>query len=217
MPRFDTILFDLDGTLLYTLPDMCDSLNHALSTYGRPARTLEEVRGFVGNGVRRLVARALPLGEEDPAFADVYAEYSRHYAVHREDKTAPYTGIDALLDALCERDIACAVVTNKTHSDADAMVRRIFGSRIRLTVGKKDGYAPKPAIDAVEDVLAQLGAERDRALYVGDSEVDFQTAQNAGIACALVSWGYRDRAELEKLNAPWLADSPKELLQFIIG
>lgn len=215
MPRYDTILFDLDGTILYTLPDIAASLNHALTLYDRPVQPIEAVRSFIGNGTRRLVARALPKGEEDEVFSAVCEEHARYYAAHWQDETRPYPGIEALFAELKRRGIALGVVTNKTHSDACAMIRSLFGTTVDITIGKKDGCRPKPAPDAVDAAIKELHTARERTLYVGDSEVDFQTAQNAGMDCVLVSWGYRDRDILEKLPAPALIDAPEELLKYL--
>ena len=215
MPRYDTLLFDLDGTILYTLPDIAAALNHALALYDRPVQPIEAVRSFIGNGTRRLVARALPKGEEDEAFAAVCEEHARYYAVHWQDETRLYPGIAELFAELKRRGIALGVITNKTHSDACAMICSFFGSAVDITIGKKDGCRPKPAPDAVDAALRELNAVRERTLYVGDSEVDFQTAQNAGMDCALVSWGYRDREVLEKLAASALIDAPEELLKYL--
>ena len=216
MPRFDTILFDLDGTLLHTIPDMLTSLNRALRMYGRPERTLEDLRRYIGNGVRKLVSRALPDGENDPLYETIFAEYSRWYVVHSLDTTTPYDGILPLLEELRARGISLCCVTNKPHSDAVPLIMKRFNALIPCVVGKKEGRQPKPAPDAVEEALSILGAKRETTLYVGDSEVDYETAENTGLSCVLVSWGYRNRDVLEKLPALGLIDRPEELLRYIL-
>ena len=214
MPRFDAVLFDLDGTLLYTLPDMRLALNRALERFGHPPRTLEEVRSFVGNGVRRLVERALPPGAEADADG-VYRCYSEWYSLHGQERVEYYPGIRETLAALRARGIRTGVVTNKTHADADAMIRRFFGGDVDVTEGKREGRPTKPDPRALRDAMALLGAGPERTLYVGDSGVDAETAKNAGVACALVSWGYRDRAELARCGALAVADTAEELLNLI--
>ena len=213
--RFDSVLFDLDGTLLYTLPDMRAALNRALALNGFPERTLPEVRSFVGNGVRKLIERAVPEGDGNPRFEAVWQEYNTYYALHGCDTTAPYPGVPELLDALRTRGVRTAVVTNKTHSDAEPMIRRFFGDRIGLTGGKTPEYATKPAPDSLLAALAALGTVPARALYVGDSGVDAQTARNAQVACVLAAWGYWDRDRLEACPALGLISAPAELLTYL--
>ncbi len=217
MKLYDFVIFDLDGTLLYTLPDLTGSLNAALTACGYPPRTPEETRLFVGNGVRRLVARGLPGGTENPQYEAVYAAFAAHYAVHGCDRTVPYPGILPLLDGLNGRGVGTAVVSNKNDSDAGPMIRRFFADRIAVTIGKKPEYGVKPAPDAVWEAMARLGAAAERTVYVGDSEVDFATAQNAGLDCVLVSWGYRERDALAALGAAGLIDEPAELLTYVRG
>ena len=215
MAQFDTVLFDLDGTLLNTLRDIADSLNYALARNGQPVRSREEVRAFIGRGIRMLVAQALPQGERDPRYEAIMADYRAHYAVHGCDQITVYPGIKPLLHKLRERGTALAVVTNKPHSDALPMIGKYFGALLPLTVGKKPEAAAKPAPDSVLAAMKILGADPARTLYVGDTEVDLQTAQNAGIPCVLVSWGYRDRAQLETLGALAVIDAPEELYPFV--
>jgi len=214
MGSIRTVLFDLDGTLLYTLPDMRRALNHALALRGFPPRTMEEVRSFVGNGVRRLVERGLPPGAEAAAEA-VYRDYEAYYAVHGQEHVEYYPGIRELLSALRARGIRLGVVTNKTHAAAESMIRRFFGDTMDVTEGKREGRPTKPSPEAVWDAMAALGAERTSTLYVGDSAVDARTAENAGIGCVLASWGYRDRAELESCGALGVIDRAEQLLYCI--
>ena len=214
MNRFDAVLFDLDGTLLYTLPDMRDALNRALTRYGHPARTLEEVRSFVGNGVRKLVERSLPPGAAADA-EKVYRAYEEWYALHGQDHVEYYPGVREMIAALRSRGIRTGVVTNKTHPDAAAMIEKFFGGAMDVTEGKRDGRPTKPSPESVWDALDRLGVSRDRALYVGDSGVDAETAKNAGLACVLVSWGYRDRRELERYGVLGVIDQAAELLNYI--
>ena len=211
--RFETVLFDLDGTLLYTLPDMALALNRALTLHGHPPRTLREIRSFVGNGVRKLVERSLPAGAED--METVYQDYEAWYSLHGADHVEFYSGVPELIASLRERGIRTGVVTNKTHPAAEAMIRRFFGDGMDVTEGKRPGRPTKPSPDAVWDAMAALGAQRETTLYVGDSGVDAETARNAGIRCVLADWGYRDRAELERCGALAVISRPAELLKYL--
>ena len=215
MKRFKTVLFDLDGTLLNTLTDLADCLNRSLQKHGQATHTEDQVRSFVGWGMRLLLIQALPGGEDNPLYAPIMADYRSDYSLHGQDHVAIYEGIEPVLAALKERGVTIAVVTNKPEKDAAPMIRRFFGDTFPLVVGKRPENEPKPAPDSVLIAMEALGAERDSTLYVGDTEVDFQTAQNAGIPCALVEWGFRTRAELDALGAFAVIAKPEELLSLI--
>ena len=214
MRRFDTVLFDLDGTLLDTLDDLFDSVNHILAENHLPLRTRAEVRRFLGNGSRRLVEQALPGQVEDARFDQLFNAYKLWYNDHCTDRTRPYPGTEALLSALAQADIATAIVSNKHAAATEALNARFFHAGV--AVGQRDELPPKPAPDLAYLALERLGRGRERAVYVGDSEVDFQTAQNAGLPCILVSWGFRDRAELERLQPLHLVDTQAELLDLLL-
>ena len=214
--RFDTVIFDLDGTLLYTLEGLHQSINFALRRHGLAELSLAETRRFVGNGSRKLVERALK-GVGDAALAEaVHESYCAHYSLHAHEGTRPYEGIPEMLDALRARGMKLGVVSNKPDCDAVPMIERYFGERIAVTIGKKPGYNPKPDPRAVREAMGKLGTTAERTLYVGDSDVDFFTADNAGTACALVSWGYRDLDELERCGALAVVHSAAELTAFIL-
>ena len=188
--RFDAVIWDLDGTLLDTLEHLAASVNAAMAAFGYPARSLDEVRQMVGNGVSNLVLRALPEGrKEDHAAA--LAVFRAHYAEHYADATRPYPGIIEAVDALCARGVAMAVVSNKLDAVTKALCRLHFGGRIGVVIGDRPGLPRKPAPDSVRLALAQLRADPARAVYVGDSEVDIATARNAGLPCVSVGWGFR--------------------------
>ena len=205
------ILFDLDGTLLNTLEDLTDSTNAALASFGHPARTLEEVRRFVGNGAANLIAQAVPEGC-DPA--PVLKAFQAYYPAHCQIKTKPYEGIPELLAALRRAGVRTAVVSNKPDETTRTLAARFF-PELDGALGQRDGVAAKPAPDMVQAVLSRLGAEPGQALYVGDSEVDVDTARNAGLAMIGVSWGFRGRAALESAGAPAVADTPAQLLELL--
>ncbi len=213
---YQTVIFDLDGTLLYTLDDLAAAVNHALATHGYPLRERGEVRRFLGRGIRNLMERSVPEGVEGEAFEAAFTTFREYYQLHSLDHTRPYEGIPELLDTLGRENVRCAIVSNKVDSAVQPLCQRYFDGQVALAVGERPGVRKKPAPDAVEAALSQLGADTASAVYVGDSEVDFQTAVNAGLPCILVSWGYRDRSELEALGAP-IAGTPTELLQLLRG
>ena len=183
---YQLAIFDLDGTLLDTLADLRQGLNYALSTQGFAPRTLPEVRAFVGNGIRKLIERAVPAGTDEAQIEAVFEAFNPYYAVHCADFTTPYPGISELLRQL----------------QADGVVGLLAAS-----AGAKDGVRKKPCPDAVFEVVRQLGAEELRAVYIGDSEVDVATARNAGMPCISVSWGFRDRDVLVNAGAETICDS----------
>ncbi len=196
MRRFDTVLFDLDGTLLDTLEDICGAANHTLRELGYPERTLAEMRRFVGNGAEMQMRRSLGADADEETVAKALALYKPYYAAHCQIKTKPYAGVLELMAALKAEGFRLAVVSNKP----DEAVRPLVAQRRR-----------KPAPDMVNDALAALGADKSRAVYVGDSEVDIETARNAGIPCISVTWGFRDREQLLEAGAAELAADAGEL------
>ena len=196
MRKYDLAIFDLDGTILYTLEDLKNSLNYALTSHGYPARTLEEVRRFVGNGVRKLVERGAPAGT-DPAELDrLYETFHVHYKQHDLDNTRPYEGIASLLERLRAAGLRLAVVSNKVDYGVKDLCGRFFPGAFDVAIGERPGVGKKPAPDMVNEALAQTGADRARAVYIGDSEVDVQTARNAGMDEIIVAWGFRTAEEL---------------------
>ena len=212
--RFDTVIFDLDGTLLYTLEGLHQSVNHALRVHGLPELTIAETRRFVGNGSVKLIERAAKGAADD--LAALHETYCDHYTRHAAEGTRPYDGVPEFLDALRAAGIKTAVVSNKPDRDAVPMIAQYFGDRIAVTIGKKPEYEPKPAPRAVWEAMEKLGADKGRALYVGDSDTDYFTAKNAGIPAVLVSWGYRDRDELEGCGALAVVHSVAELRSLIL-
>lgn len=209
------VVFDLDGTLLDTLEDLKNAVNVALSCNEMPERTLEEVRRFVGNGVRKLMIRAVPEGEANPEFEATFSDFKKYYASHCNVKTSLYPGIRLLLEELKLRGIKMAVVSNKLDSAVKNLCRQYFADYITTAYGETDQIARKPAPDAVFAALNELGVTPDEALYVGDSDVDIATAKNAGMECISVTWGFRDREFLKKHGASTLIDFPTELLSYL--
>lgn len=211
--KYQAIIWDLDGTLLDTLQDLTASVNAALQAHGCPARTLEEVRSFVGNGVRNLMLRAVPEGREDVDFEALFRDFRAHYAAHYNDTTAPYPGVMEVLRTLHERGIALAVVSNKLDSAVKALCTRHFGSLIPVAIGDREGVPRKPAPDSVFRAMELLGTAD--ALYIGDSEVDIATAKNAGLPCICVSWGFRSEEVLRAAGAERIAPDADALMALL--
>ena len=209
--KYQAILFDMDGTLLDTLTDMEAAVNHILEKYGCPTRTLEEVRRFVGNGAGPLIHRALPQGVDPDREAEILADYRAYYQAHNCVETRPYDGIGPLLERLRREGVRTAVVSNKPDEAVRPLVAEHFGALADIAMGETAQRRRKPAPDMVNDALAALGADKSRAVYVGDSEVDIETARNAGIPCISVTWGFRDREQLVEAKAAELAADTGEL------
>lgn len=211
-----TIIFDLDGTLLDTLEDLYLSVNAALNVFGFPPKTREDVRQSVGNGVRNLMRRSVPEGEDNPQFEDCFLEFQQHYAAHLNDHTGPYEGMPELLKRLSERGFSMAIVSNKSDHAVKELNRNVFGGLIPVAIGESEGVRRKPEPDTVYAAIRELGVRKEDCIYVGDSEVDLKTAENCGIPCISVSWGFRDREVLEDLGAKRIVDSAEELLELLL-
>lgn len=209
--RYKAVIFDLDGTVLYTLEDLSDALNFALRSRGFPERTLDEARNFIGNGIRNLVSRALPAEADDSALDEVYAEFMRHYADHCADKTRPYEGIERLLLGLRAADCRTAMLSNKADVLTKQLAQRFFPGLLDEAVGERAEIPRKPAPDSLLLLLKQLGVSPRDAVLVGDSDVDVLTARNAGIACISVGWGYRSAEQLAAAGASETVGTPPEL------
>ena len=210
------VIFDLDGTLLDTLHDLADSVNHILSLHGMPQRTIDEIRSFIGNGIPTLIRRSVPVGTELSELAVCTDEMQKYYKEHSDIKTKPYDGIDELLAKLKEADIRTAVVTNKAEESAKILCDRKFGDVFTTVIGDNGKDRLKPAPDNVFRALELLGTEKNQVLYVGDSDVDMITAQNAGLISVGVDWGFRDAETLKNNGADHIIYSPSELLNLII-
>lgn len=211
----DTVIFDLDGTLLNTLDDLADSVNAALRQNGLPERTVDEVRRFVGNGVLNLMRRAIPDGEDNPNFEQTYADFRAYYAQHCTDKTAPYPGILELLAQLSEQGYKLAVVSNKFDAAVKKLNEQYFAGLIPVAIGEKETVRKKPAPDSVFAAMEELKSDAAHSIYVGDSDVDIETAKNAGIPCISVTWGFRDRDFLQEHGADLYADEAEQIKAFL--
>lgn len=210
-----TVIFDLDGTLLDTLEDLKDSTNYAMRVFHFPERTLDEVRAFVGNGLGMLIRRASPAGTDEETLSRALAVMKSHYAKNYHNKTVPYPGIPELLQHLKADGYPMAIVSNK----ADLVVRLLrelyFRDLIPVAVGETENISRKPAPDMVYEGMRRLGVEDHPAVYIGDSDVDIQTAANAGLPCLSVSWGFRSRERLKAAGASYIIDTPDELFAAI--
>lgn len=210
------IIFDLDGTVLDTLADLAAALNHALQNNGLPPRALPEVRSFVGNGIRKLIERGVPAGTPEAVIGAVHADFTAYYEVHCADATAPYAGVRETIASLRAAGYRTAVVSNKADYAVQKLVKAYFPGDFDFAAGETPEMRRKPAPDTVFAALSALNVPKDEALFVGDSEVDIETAKNAGIPCVSVTWGFKDRDFLLAHGATTLIDTPQELLGMVI-
>lgn len=211
--KYDTYIFDLDGTLLDTLQDLATSVNYALRQHAMPEHSIDDIRRFVGNGVRKLMERAVPDGAQNPLFESAFATFRQYYMQHSLDTTRPYDGIPEMLDELKRRGCRIAVVSNKMMAATQELIAHFF-PQIEVAIGEHEaeGIRKKPAPDTVREALRQLGVTTKNAVYVGDSDVDIETAYNSGLPCISVLWGFRDRDFLLSHGATTLIGCPEELL-----
>ncbi len=215
--KIKAVIFDLDGTLLDTLGDLTTSVNAATQAHGYPVHSQEAVCSFVGNGVYRLIERAIPGGAGNESFTSVLEYFKEHYARHMYDTTGAYAGIDEALASLKQKGYKLAVVSNKFDAAVKELCRRYFSEYIEVAIGECEaaGIKKKPAPDTVLAALAQLGYSNEEAVYVGDSDVDVHTAKNSGMPCISVLWGFRARAFLEGEGATLFANDARELVQIV--
>lgn len=211
------LIFDLDGTLLNTLEDLTDSTNYALKYFDYPQRTIEEVRNFVGNGVAKLIERAIPNGKNNENFDKCLEIFKENYAKNMNNKTAPYNGIIELLQNLKSKNYKIAVVSNKFDAAVKELCKKYFPNLIDIAAGENEklGIKKKPAPDTVNQVLKEFQIPHNQAIYIGDSEVDIMTAQNAQMPCISVAWGFKDKDFLLKNNAKIIINSPDEIISIL--
>lgn len=213
--KYKVVIWDLDGTLLDTLQDLANATNYALKTWGLPERNIDEIRQFVGNGVRMLVTRAVPQGEEHPHFEEIFDTFRKYYVEHCQENTGLYPGIAETLVALKERGVRMAVVSNKLQSGVTELYDYWFKDTIEVAIGEREGISRKPARDMVDIALNELGVSADDAVYVGDSDVDVMTAKNSGLPCISVLWGFRTKDFLMEHGANLFVSRPEEILEII--
>lgn len=211
--KYNTYIFDLDGTILDTLLDLANAVNFAMRSKGYPERTVDEVRSFIGNGIRVLIRRAVPQGTEDKDYNEALEIFTKYYLKHIADYTKPYDGIIDVINELKSKGCKTAVVSNKAHFAAQAVVKDFFGDIFDIVVGKMDEFPPKPEPDSLLYTIKTLGVEKSDCIYIGDSDVDVLTAHNAGLPCIGVTWGNRDEDVLLASGAEYIARTPSDILK----
>lgn len=211
--KYNTYIFDLDGTILDTLDDLSNAVNFAMRSKGYPERTVDEVRNFIGNGIRVLIKRAVPQGTGDEDYEQALEIFTKYYLEHIADYTKPYDGIVDVINSLRKSGCKVAVVSNKAHFAAQAVVKDFFGDIFDTVVGKKDEFPSKPEPDSLLYTIKSLGADKAKCIYIGDSDVDVLTAHNAGLPCIGVTWGNRDEDVLVKSGAEYIARTPSDILK----
>lgn len=214
--KCNTVIWDMDGTILDTIEDLKDSVNHVLAGNGYQSRTLEEIKRFVGNGIEKLMERAVPDGKKNPDFYKMFEEFKIYYTAHCNEKTGLYPGIKETIKYLHENGYKQAIVSNKAHGAMQELAKIYFSDEIDVALGQQDKIAKKPAPDMVELVLEKLGSSKSEAVYIGDSEVDVMTARNSGLAGIAVLWGFRTEQELIEAGAEILVDSTDELISLLM-
>lgn len=213
--KYTTIIFDLDGTLLNTLADLAAATNHALAEHKLPQRTTDEVRRFVGNGIRKLIERAVPADTPAKLHEEVFASFNRYYKQHCADSTRPYEGVPQLLQQLRAAGCRTAIVSNKADYGVQTLAKQYFDGQLDAACGERAGIAKKPAPDMLLAIMRQLKAEPASTIYIGDSDTDLDTARNAGVPCIGACWGFRGRAFLEAHGAKLLAENVSDIWEFI--
>lgn len=215
--RRDTIIFDLDGTLLDTLDDLTAGVNYCMKKYGGPVYSREEVRGKVGNGIYVLMEKSLPGGRSNPHYADCMRDFPVYYGEHRKDRTKPYNGICEMLEELKAKNYKMAIVSNKFDAAVKSLNADFFACWIPVAIGESAGVQKKPEPDTVFAAMRELGSTPENCIYVGDSEVDIDTAANAGIPCISVAWGFKTTEFLREHGAETIVSAPRELLDKIVS
>lgn len=215
MMKFNSVVFDLDGTLLDTLGDLRDSVNFALLKNGLPKRTTEEIRSFVGNGIRLLIERSVPENTPPEITDECFSDFKEYYKEHSAILTKPYDGIIDLMEELKSKGIKIAVVSNKADFAVKTLMEDYFNALYDCAYGERAGIERKPAPDAVFGAISEMGGDLKNTVYIGDSEVDVETSKNANLPCIAVTWGFRDKKVLESLNPEYIVDSPSDILRII--
>ncbi len=213
--KLKAVIFDLDGTILDTLGDLTNSVNFALRQNGLPSRSLEEVKSFVGNGIRLLIERSVPEGTDEETVNKCFDTFKTHYKDNSNILTKPYDGICKLLNTILSKGLKTAVVSNKADFAVQSLVEEHFKGFFICSVGEREGIRRKPSPDSVLSVMETLCVNKDECVYIGDSEVDVETAKNAGIKCICVTWGFRGRALLQSLSPDYIVDTTDEIIKII--
>ena len=210
-----TVIFDMDGTVLNTLDDLAASVNYVLTRFGLPVHNAEDYRQYFGSGIRYALQCAVPDGTGEETIDQMLPVFREHYNAHCLDKTRPYEGIPELMKSLREHGYRLAIVSNKIDSAVKELNARFFSDFVDVAIGEREGTRRKPAPDTVIQALAELKSVKDEAVYVGDSEVDIQTASNAGLPCITVLWGFRDKEYLKEQGATVFANTPEDVFDLL--
>lgn len=210
-------IFDMDGTILETLEDIAGAVNYVLKKNNLPERTLAEVRQFVGNGIHKLIERAVPAGSSLELIEKAYEEFKSYYKTHSAIKTKPYDGIVDMMKALRAAGVRIAVNSNKADFAVQDLCRDFFPGLIDAAIGDRDGHEKKPSPQAVHEIMNKFNVKREETVFIGDSDVDIQTAKNAGVASIAVTWGFRDIEFLKKNGASVLAEIPAQITDYILN
>jgi len=213
--KYKLVIFDMDGTILDTITDLMNAANYALIKSGAQPRSEDEIRRFIGNGIKKLMERCMPEGAGKEDYDNCLYDFMMHYDVHYNDNTCPYDGIIELIDAVRAKGIKTAVVSNKNDKAMQALTKQHFPGCFDFAIGVTDTRAIKPAPDMCQYTLEQLGIDKKDACYIGDTEVDMQTAENSGLDMIGVSWGFRGRKRLEELGCRTIVDRPEEILGIV--
>ena len=213
--KLNSVVFDLDGTLLDTLSDLKNSVNYALEKNNLPKRTTEEIRSFVGNGIRLLIERSVPENTPSEITEVCFSDFKEYYKDHSAISTKPYDGIIDLMKKLKSVGVKIAVVSNKADFAVKTLMEDYFSGLYDCAYGERAGVERKPAPDAVFGAIKEMGAEIENTVYIGDSEVDVETSKNAKLPCIAVTWGFRDKEVLESLCPEYIVDSPSDILNII--
>lgn len=214
--KYKAVLFDMDGTVLDTLGDLAAAVNHTLREFSMPERSIAEVAAALSNGAAYLIAHTVPDGTPKELTDKVLAAYAPYYDAHCDILTGPYDGIVPLMQKLRERGVKLAVISNKQDTAVKPLAEKYFPGLLEIAVGESAEVRRKPNPDAVLAALCHIGVEREDAIYVGDTEVDLQTARNAGMECASVDWGFRTREQLVEIGAEHIFDTVQELEEYLL-
>ncbi len=210
------VIFDLDGTLLNTLDDLANAVNYTMRQLGLPEHTVGKVRQMVGNGAEKLFLRAMGEGNEN-LLPQALKHFEDFYSVHSRDNTRPYDGIEEMLKKLNAQSVICTVFSNKPHENVGPLCKYYFGDLVAYAQGTYTGKAKKPDPTGVFMIMDKFGCDKSECVFVGDSEVDIQTAHNAGLPCISVSWGFKDRPFLVDNGATVIADDSDQLAECILN
>lgn len=213
--KYKALIFDLDGTLLDTLDDLTAAVNYAMTTFGLPIRSRAEVQSFVGNGVRVLMSLAVPQGPQHPQFEDIFKAFTTYYEAHTQVYTRPYDNIINTIQWCREQGYLLGIVSNKLDGPVKNLADYYFKGLFQVAIGESPRIRRKPAPDALWEALRLLNVQSHDALFIGDSEVDIETARNADVKCLSVTWGFRDLSVLKSHGATAWIDQPEQLKQYL--